>query len=978
MEQARQQQQSIDPSQPADAVSFLTSLTPDLRRTILSDMDDTLISQLPEDIATEAQTLRQQRENHRLQYMALQHARYENMAARLVPTWSGSNNMVTGPSHYRYAVFSPSEHRLTGFLPPYARVVYADNESKKMLDQEAMTCLLVLLFLDQNKLHFNRLFRIFRSLSQHADSRSWLISSLLSILCQANFSLPPSAHTCPTTVHSTSTPHHSKSSQPHWLTISINAALGSHANVFQFATAGKSPPSVYIHPHASVSICNNILELLIFLARQFPSSFLPSQLLPKDDKNPPSKNSTNNFWQILYHLDTVSGSRKGKSTSKTLHCPAPDVLVDANGDIFGGSPIGQLMSLFSHSTIQSSVSLVDKLLRVLSVISGAIPKQSQSGAAESGSEATPTPTPTAVKKTDNLFISEVVIPTCFNKSVVPVSLLQNSINLLTSGKCSEDTLDDATSLLINLSRCGMETRETILLILMEGLKSIGRTLQGQIAVLLNEIISNSSLLAQNHLVNDKESVKSTTSGAGLGTVTGVVLPTARGARTTVDHSNDLHLPCMEPLVCKGSQQSFFLRLLKVVCQLRESAIITSHSSTTETPEVPPTSSSSVPTSSAAPNPSTDTTNQPTSSKSTQSKSFDLPPLSLQLELEELWSITSECLDALAATYDPHAVLALQQTVEAFFLVHAEQHDVSDKRNQRPSSLSRRVPHLSDATPDSPSFNDILSPVPLTPLHSESELVIDPYSHLPPDTARFLKFAERHRTVLNQILRQTIVPLSEGPFAVLVNHTRLLDFDVKRRYFRQELEQMDEGLRREDLVIHVRRNHVFEDSYRELYRRSSEEMKANLYVTFEGEEGQDAGGLLREWYLIIAREMFNPNYALFKTTPGDRVTYMPNPSSHINPEHLNYFKFVGRIIAKAIYDNKLLDCYFTRSFYKHILGKPVHYTDMESEDYAFYQGMVYLLEHNMDEMGIELTFSAEVNHCYTFIFITAITMMDVFP
>ena len=37
----------------------------------------------------------------------------------------------------------------------------------------------------------------------------------------------------------------------------------------------------------------------------------------------------------------------------------------------------------------------------------------------------------------------------------------------------------------------------------------------------------------------------------------------------------------------------------------------------------------------------------------------------------------------------------------------------------------------------------------------------------------------------------------------------------------------------------------------------------------GEEGQDAGGLLREWYVIISREIFNPNYALFKSSAGDR-------------------------------------------------------------------------------------------------------------
>jgi len=64
-------------------------------------------------------------------------------------------------------------------------------------------------------------------------------------------------------------------------------------------------------------------------------------------------------------------------------------------------------------------------------------------------------------------------------------------------------------------------------------------------------------------------------------------------------------------------------------------------------------------------------------------------------------------------------------------------------------------------------------------------------------------------------------------------------------------------------------------------------------------------------------------------------------------------------AKAIYDNKLLECYFTRSFYKHILGILVKHTDMESEDYSFYKGLVYLTEHNISDLGYELTFSTEV-------------------
>jgi E3 ubiquitin-protein ligase HUWE1 len=44
----------------------------------------------------------------------------------------------------------------------------------------------------------------------------------------------------------------------------------------------------------------------------------------------------------------------------------------------------------------------------------------------------------------------------------------------------------------------------------------------------------------------------------------------------------------------------------------------------------------------------------------------------------------------------------------------------------------------------------------------------------------------------------------------------------------------------------------------LHRRSPEEWKNRFYIVFEGEEGQDAGGLLREWYADLVIE-FCTNY-----------------------------------------------------------------------------------------------------------------------
>ena len=228
----------------------------------------------------------------------------------------------------------------------------------------------------------------------------------------------------------------------------------------------------------------------------------------------------------------------------------------------------------------------------------------------------------------------------------------------------------------------------------------------------------------------------------------------------------------------------------------------------------------------------------------------------------------------------------------------------------------------------------------------------------------MEFALTHRTVLNHILRQTSNNLSDEPYSVLVDftrlHTHILDFDVKRRYFRQELDKLKDSIRGDDLAVHVRRTNVFDDSYRELSRRSIDDWKHRFYIVFEGEEGQDAGGLLREWYMIISKEIFNPDYALFMINPGDRVTYMPNPSSHFNSNHLSYFKFIGHIIAKAIFDNKFLDCYFTRAFYKHILGVPVKYTDMESVDNEFFKNLVSILESDIDQLGVDLCFSIDIN------------------
>ncbi|KAK5816821.1 hypothetical protein F5H01DRAFT_405347 [Linnemannia elongata] len=225
---------------------------------------------------------------------------------------------------------------------------------------------------------------------------------------------------------------------------------------------------------------------------------------------------------------------------------------------------------------------------------------------------------------------------------------------------------------------------------------------------------------------------------------------------------------------------------------------------------------------------------------------------------------------------------------------------------------------------------------------------------------FLQFTEKHSKILNIMVRNNPALMS-GSFSLLVHNPKMLEFDNKRNYFTQQLHKRNTA--RDlygSLQMNVRREWVFMDSYSHWQARTGDEIKySKLNVKFHGEEGVDGGGVTREWFQVLARQMFNPDYAMFKTSAADKLTYQPNRASWVNPDHLLFFRFVGRVIGKAIYDGRLLDAYFTRSFYKHILGRPVDYRDVEAIDPEYYKSLVWMLENDITDI-VDETFSVETD------------------
>ena len=479
-------------------------------------MDDSLLQHLPQEYVTEARTLRQE---HTRQM-------YEERSAALLEHVINSGSWVSEaavsgliPPHRHFLGFDPLR---SGGWRPRGNIGNSSSSTlqtsrkgetaKQMLDQEGLACLLLLFFVDQNKLHISRLHRVIKNLCQHPQTRAWMLASILSILEESCCSSSSEAQV-PADVHVvTGATAHGSGSNFSWLNWNISAALGCHAPVLQFNKTGTSP-SVNIHPYASSVLSNSMLELLIFLARLFPASFLPEQLMP-GEHHEVGKTVISNFWQLLLKLDSMN-SKKGKGSSKAFVLKEESV-EQKESELFSSSIVGQLIKMFNHPVIYDSTSLTDKLFRLLALVTSSIPKSGfvrrrkrrATYIKETGANEEPSTTIDKQEDPDVVVVSKVpysqdaeecesaeVFESSGSHSSVEQQLLRDTIHTLIVGKCSEDGLEDATQFLIQLSRADNHTREIVLHLLLDGVRQIGEKVCQQISALLQQLEDNKPALS---------------------------------------------------------------------------------------------------------------------------------------------------------------------------------------------------------------------------------------------------------------------------------------------------------------------------------------------------------------------------------------------------------------------------------------------------------------------------------------------------
>uniref|UniRef100_A0A8C6Q384 E3 ubiquitin-protein ligase n=1 Tax=Nothobranchius furzeri TaxID=105023 RepID=A0A8C6Q384_NOTFU len=186
-------------------------------------------------------------------------------------------------------------------------------------------------------------------------------------------------------------------------------------------------------------------------------------------------------------------------------------------------------------------------------------------------------------------------------------------------------------------------------------------------------------------------------------------------------------------------------------------------------------------------------------------------------------------------------------------------------------------------------------------------------------------------------------------------TYVRDFKAKVQYFRFWCQQLALP---QHVKITVTRKTLFEDSFQQIMSINAQDLRRRLWIIFPGEEGLDYGGVAREWFFLLSHEVLNPMYCLFEYAGKDNYCLQINPASYINPDHLKYFKFIGRFIAMALFHGKFIDTGFSQPFYKRMLNKPLTLNDLESIDPEFYNSLMWIKDNNIEECGLEMFFSVD--------------------
>ncbi|OIT28105.1 PREDICTED: E3 ubiquitin-protein ligase UPL5-like [Nicotiana attenuata] len=195
---------------------------------------------------------------------------------------------------------------------------------------------------------------------------------------------------------------------------------------------------------------------------------------------------------------------------------------------------------------------------------------------------------------------------------------------------------------------------------------------------------------------------------------------------------------------------------------------------------------------------------------------------------------------------------------------------------------------------------------------------------------------------------------------ILEHKEVTNFEVRRHFAMMMLREVRNG----NQALHemlIDRSQLLAESFEYIRHADPALLRGSLFMEFKHEEATGPG-VLREWFFLVCRAIFNSQNALFVACPNDRRRFFPNPASKVDPLHLEYFCFSGRMIALALMHKIQIGVVFDRVFFLQLAGEEISLEDIRDADPYMYSSCKQILEmdpETVDQDILGLTFVCEV-------------------
>jgi len=180
------------------------------------------------------------------------------------------------------------------------------------------------------------------------------------------------------------------------------------------------------------------------------------------------------------------------------------------------------------------------------------------------------------------------------------------------------------------------------------------------------------------------------------------------------------------------------------------------------------------------------------------------------------------------------------------------------------------------------------------------------------------------------------------------------YQEKVDWFRERCNELRTPWNSGHVQLTVDRNRLLDDSQHALLSLQPVDLHRIWKFEFMREPGIDAGGPSKEFYECVSKLIFDPNLGLWTYSAVNQMCMQINNTGEMDEEELDItrssFRFLGRFLGKALFDGHLLPIHLVRHIYKHLLGWPVCFDDIQFMDDEIHRQMLNCLDYDEETLG----------------------------